>query len=247
MDSFTTAKSTTQNLAPYWMFDMKKKTDWDRSELKKYDYNKESLKVFPVQKPDLVMEIAYTCPKHYSQKKIVVMVEIDGEDKTSQISRSDTNFARHDHFSHHPAKLAMKAMQSTSVQAVLQPHTYNIRSNFYSYLKDAVDRSLFNTTNLEITNFRDILNRLNQSETGGNGLDDLHQLKRTIHLVSHMYKAHIKVAFLIYMREVHGIDMRDGLNDKRVEENTTDRMQDHHFFVNVTGVNMPNEIKWQHD
>jgi hypothetical protein len=133
MDSFTTAKSTTQNLEPYWMFDMKKKTDWDLTELKKYDYNTESLKVFPVQKPDLVMEIVYTCPKQYSQKKIVVrervlfictqMVEIDGEDKTSQISRSDTNFAKRDYFSDHPAKLAMKVMQSTSVQAVLQPHT----------------------------------------------------------------------------------------------------------------------------
>jgi hypothetical protein len=171
------------------------------------------------------------------------MAEIDGEDKTQQTSRTDKKTDKHD-FSPHPAKLAMKAMQSTSVQAVLQPHTYNIRSNFYSYLKDAVDRSLFNTTNLEITNFRDILNRLNQSETGGNGLDDLHQLKRTIHLVSHMYKAHIKVVFLIYMREVHGIDMRDGLNDTRVEENTTDRMQDHHFFVNFTGVSLPNEIKF---
>jgi hypothetical protein len=243
-DSFATAKSTTHNLEPYWMFDMKKKTDWDRTELKKYKYNIESLRVFPVQKPDLVMEIVYTCPKQYSQKKIVVMVEIDGEDKTSQISRSDTNFARHDHFSHHPAKLAMKAMQSTSVQAVLQPHTYNIRSNFYSYLKDAVDRSLFNTTNLEITSFQDILNRLSKSKTRDNGLDDFHQLTRTIHIVWHMYRAHIKVAFLIYMREVHGIDMRDGLNDKRVEANAKDRMQDHHFFVNFTGVSMPNEIKF---
>jgi hypothetical protein len=57
MDSFTTANSTTQNLEPYWMFDMKKKTDWNQTELKKYDYNTESLKAFPVQKPDLVMEI----------------------------------------------------------------------------------------------------------------------------------------------------------------------------------------------
>ena len=38
------------------MFDMKKKTDWDRTELKKYHYNKESL-VFPVQKPSI------PCPK----------------------------------------------------------------------------------------------------------------------------------------------------------------------------------------
>jgi hypothetical protein len=49
------------------------------------------------------------------------------------------------------------------------------------------------------------------------------------------------------MREVHGIDIRDGLSVKRVEANAKDRMQDHHFFLNVTGVNMPNEIKWQHD
>jgi hypothetical protein len=46
------------------------------------------------------------------------------------------------------------------------------------------------------------------------------------------------------MREVHGIDIRDGLSDKRVEANPKDRMQDHHFFVNFTGVSMPNEIKF---
>lgn len=243
-DNFKIAKSTTQNLEPYWMFDMKGKKSWERAELLKYDYNKESMQVFPVQKPDLVMEIAYTCPKQCSQKKIVVMVEIDGEDKTSQTSRTDANMTRHDCFSNNPAKLALKLMQSTSVQAVLQQHTYNIRSNFYSYLKDAVDRSLLNTTNVEITSFQDILHRLSKTQTRDNGLDDFHQLTRTIHIVWHMYRAHIKVAFLIYMREVHGIDMRDGLSDKRVQATAEDRMQDHHFFVNFTGVNIPSEIKF---
>lgn len=47
------------------------------------------------------------------------------------------------------------------------------------------------------------------------------------------------------MREVHGIDMRDGLSDKRVQATAEDRMQDHHFFViNFTGVNIPSEINF---
>ena len=224
---------------PYWIFDMQKKTEWLSTDLVKYGYN---LKVCPIQRPDLVMQIAYTCPKHYLQKKIVVMVEIDGHDKTLQASNAAC--MNPEKILIPPAKLALKAMQSTSVQAVLQPHTYNIRSNFYSYLKNVVDRSLFTTTNVELCSFRDILNRLSTCTQHDTGLDDFHQLTRTIHVVWHMYKAHIKVAFLIYMREVHGIDIRDGLNAQRVKKNDSDRMQDHHFFVNFTGISLPNEIKF---
>jgi len=94
---------------------------------------------------------------------------------------------------------------------------YNIRSNFFWYLKDQVDQSLFRTTIVETPSFQDILNRLSSSLSArDNGLDDFHQLTKTIHVVWHMYRAHVKIAFLIYMREVHDIDIRDGLSGKRV-------------------------------
>ena len=110
------------------------------------------------------------------------MVEIDGEDKTAQTARTprtDTNLDKAE-FKNPPAKLALKVMQSTSVEAVLQPHTYNIRSNFYWYLKDQVDQSLSRTTNVETPSFQDILNRLISSSLSArnNGLDDFHQLTR---------------------------------------------------------------------
>jgi hypothetical protein len=141
-------------------------------------------------------------------------------------------------------------MQSTSVEAVLQPHTYNIRSNFYRYLKDQVDQSLFRTTNVETPSFQDILNRLSSSLSArDNGLDDFHQLTKTIHVVWHMYRAHVKIAFLIYMREVHDIDIRDGLSGKRVGHSRgtkpDDRKLDHHFFVNFVAAEMPTEIKFE--
>jgi hypothetical protein len=242
----------TSNLEPYWMFDMRKKKEWPSEQKTKYELYKTHMRIGAVQKPDLVMDIAYTCPKQSSQKKRVIMVEIDGEDKTAQTERTDTNLNKAE-FKNHPAKLALKVMQSTSVEAVLQPHTYNIRSNFYWYLKDQVDQSLFRTTNVETPSFQDILNRLGSSLSAReNGLDDFHQLTKTIHVVWHMYRAHVKIAFLIYMREVHDIDIRDGLSGKRAGgtgrgTKPGDRMLDHHFFVNFVAAEMPSEIRFEHE
>ena len=74
----------TGNLEPYWMFDMRKKKEWPSDQKLKCEYIKTHMAIGSVQKPDLVMDIAYTCPKQSLQKKRVVMVEIDGEDKASQ-------------------------------------------------------------------------------------------------------------------------------------------------------------------
>jgi len=66
-----------------------------------------------------------------------------------------------------------------------------------------------------------------------------------------MYRAHAKIAFLIYMREVHDIDIRDSLSGKRVGHSRgtkpDDRMLDHHFFVNFITDEMPTEIRFEHD
>jgi len=241
---FNDDKHSTDNIEPYWMFDMRNKKEWSEYQLKGYEYNQKSTFITPIQKPDMVMEITYTCPKLYFQKKIIVMVEIDGEDKTYQIERTNENSTRHDYFKINPAKLALKLMQSTSVQAVLQPHTYNIRTNFYSYLKQIVDRSLQNTTNFEIPSFQDILNRLTKSNLEDSGLDDFHQLTRTIHIIWHLFRAHVKVAFLIYMREVHEIDIRDGLSANNTNDQLNDNMKDHFFFINFTGNNIPDELSF---
>ncbi len=57
--------------------------------------------------------------------------------------------------------------------------------------------------------------------------------------VNHLFLAHVKVAFLIHMREMHGIDM--------LCSDTCDaRMQDHYFFINFTGDHLPNELVFQH-
>ena len=140
----------TSAIEPYWMFDLRDKKDWGELQLKKYKINEKDMSITSIQRPDLVMEVTYTCPKLYFQKKRVVFVEIDGDEKTYQTKRTDENMTQTEIFNINPAKLALKMMQSTSVQSVLQPHTYNIRSNFYSYLKETVDQSLLNTTNFEI-------------------------------------------------------------------------------------------------
>ncbi|NBX17202.1 MAG: hypothetical protein EBR09_07545 [Proteobacteria bacterium] len=238
------ANSSMNNIEPYWMFDLRSKRQWNDVELKKYKYNENDIIITPIQKPDLVLEIAYTCPKLYFQKKRVVVIEIDGEDKTQQFKRSEENSTRHDYFNINPAKLALKLMQSTSVQSILQPHTYNIRSNFYSYLKQTVSRSLQNTTNFEIPSFQEILNRLTNSNLQNTGLDDFHHLTQTIHVIWHIFRAHVKVAYLIFMREVHDIDIRDGFDETDIDKAINKNMKDHHFFINFTGTNIPNELKF---
>ena len=66
-----------------------------------------------------------------------------------------------------------------------------------------------------------------------------------------MYRAHVKIAFLIYIREVHDIDIRDGLSGKWVGQSRgtkpDDRMLDHHIFVNFIAAEMPTEIRFEHD
>lgn len=244
MENCEDNSSATDNIEPYWMFDLRSKKEWNVVELQKYEYNKKNISITSIQKPDLVMEITYTCPKLFVQKKRVVIVEIDGEDKTYQCIRTEENSTRHDYFKTNPAKLSMKLMQSTSVQSVLQPHTYNIRTNFYSYLKETVNRSLQNTTNLELPSFQEILNRLTHSNLQNSGLDDFHQLTQTIHIVWHIFRAHVKVAYLIFMREVHNIDIRDGFDESNVDKQVNNNMKDHHFFINFNTTNIPNELNF---
>ena len=59
-----------------------------------------------------------------------------------------------------------------------------------------------------------------------------------------MYRVHVKIAFLIYMRELHDIDIRDVLNGKRVGTKPDDHIQDHHVFVISPTAEIPTEIKF---
>jgi len=244
VDNYSMEPCLTSAIEPYWMFDLRDKKDWGELQLKKYKINEKDMSITSIQRPDLVMEVTYTCPKLYFQKKRVVFVEIDGDEKTYQTKRTDENMTQTEIFNINPAKLALKMMQSTSVQSVLQPHTYNIRSNFYSYLKETVDQSLLNTTNFEIPSLKDILNRLTSSNLRDSGLNDFHQLTRMIHILWHMFRAHVKVAYLIYMREVYDIDIRDGFGENNIDKVTNENMKDHHFFINFTGACIPTTLNF---
>ena len=122
-------------------------------------------------------------------------------------------------------------MSSTSVQAVLQPETYHIRSNLSEYLTDQIQKSLMATTNVELPDFQAFLKSL-QNDSNRTDLDTF---LKAVHWVHHLFLAHVKIAFLIHMREVHGIDML--CSDARDM-----RMPDHYFFINFTGYHLPNEL-----
>lgn len=228
-----------RDLEPYWMFDLHDHSKWEETQRAKYKFQTVDSMCSPQQKPDVVMEITYTIPKHSTQKKIVVIAEIDGSDKTRK-TVDQRGFIQSN-----PAKLAVKAMQSTSVQAVLQEDTYHIRSNLYWYLKSKVDRSLLNTTNVEVPNIQEILKRYESTEEAHIG--EFQKMTRVIHVLWHLYHAHVKIAFLIFMKEVHNIDVRDSLTEKTAksrEIKTEERMMDHHFFINFTNPHIPHQLKF---
>ncbi len=137
------------------MYDLHDKRKLKPTQQTAYKFQTGEMVGTPTQKPDVVLEITYKRQKHTTPKKIVVIVEIDGEDKTYQTAT--------DSVKKHPVKLAVKVMQSTSVQAALQENSYHIRSNLYWYLKSKVDISLLGTTNVNIPDFQELMRRLQRS------------------------------------------------------------------------------------
>ena len=93
-------------------------------------------------------------------------------------------------------------MSSTNSQLSLHSDTYHIRSNWTVYQDHAIARSLLETTGIELPEFADLIATYQKNS------QDYEILHRAIHLVHHMFIAHVKIAFLIYMQVVHDIDMR---------------------------------------
>jgi hypothetical protein len=89
------------------MFDLHDHSKWEKIQRDRYKFQTVDSMCSPQQKPDVVMEITYTIPKRSTQKKTVVIAEIDGSDKT-QKTLDTGGFVQSN-----PAKLAVKAMQST--------------------------------------------------------------------------------------------------------------------------------------
>jgi len=130
-------------------------------------------------KPDVSMEVVYHDARTGLQKKRIVVAEIDGEDKTMKNT------------SKHAVKLAQKMFLSCSMQQVLQPDTYNIRSNFDKYVTRTIQESLMDSTNVNMLTFQEILERLQKQATHS----DHEVLLKAIHLLHHMFTAHVQVAF----------------------------------------------------
>jgi len=59
-----------------------------------------------------------------------------------------------------------------------------------------------------------------------------------IHWVHHLFLSHVKIAFLIHMRVVHGINMLSSDMDDP-------RMRDHFFFVNFDGRYLPETLVFE--
>jgi hypothetical protein len=191
-----------------------------------YGFKKEHITCNYLDRPDVILRVGYFCEETGLYKQRCVICEVDGEDKTTP-KRDVVDGG-------HPIKLALKLMTSTSAQAVLQDETYHIRSNFSKYAHAQIQKSLFATTNVELPEFQTLLENLQRKG------DDLQTVRTGIHLVHHLLLSHVKIAFLIHMRVLHGIDMLT------MDERDT-RMRDHYFFVNFEGSHLPEKLVFEED
>jgi len=153
------------------------------------------------------------------------------------------NDKKTDSESKHPIKLALKAMASVGVQQAIQPETYNIRSNFNTFLNKKLEAALSATTPLQMNTFEEVLKSLSKSDRAENM-----QLLRAIQLIHDMFVAHVQVAFFIFLQEVHHIRAQYVLSEDATElqkQHQDARLFDHFFFINFTGLNISSNLKFR--
>lgn len=231
------------DLEPYWRFALRVHNSKDSeiapdsadNTLRKQYFETDNLVDYRecgnTDKPMLVLKIGYFVEETGLFKQRCVICEIDKYDKTKADKKSliSSNLDA--------MKLALKLMTANSIQSVLQPETYHIRSNFFQYDQKLIQKSLLSTTNVELPNFQEFLDKLQQKT---NQTSDIDKFQTALHFIHHMYVAHIKIAFLIYMREVHDIDMLCTDNGfAQYKENGNRQMRNHCFFVNSKGMYLP--------
>lgn len=176
-----------------------------------------------LDRPDLIMEVGYFNETTGLFKKRVIVMEADGHDHTE----SDDD----------ASKLALKLMSSSNAQIpVNEGETFHIRSNFFQYANRPIEQSLMQTTDINLPEFADIVREY--QNTPKTRQDDYRNFHHAIHLMHHMFTAHVKIAFVIHMLVAHGIDMLS-LDSER------SRMRNYFFFVNLPAHNMPEELCFQ--
>lgn len=198
-----------------------------------------------LDRPDLVIEVGYLNEKTGLFRKRVVIVEVDGHDKTA--TGDDA------------AKLALKLMSSSSAQIpVNDGDTFHIRSNFSAYASRPIEQSLMQTTDISLPEFADMVRAYqNTPKTRQNDYRNFHH---AIHLMHYMFTAHVKIAFVIHMLAMHDIDMlsldadgarvrESGARESGAREPSAPdpRMRNYCFFVNVQAHHVPEKLCFETD
>jgi len=225
-------------LEPYYRLAWRS-ADWAANkEFSTYYYGTKHKMCNQQERPDLILEVGYFSVDTGLFTKRVVMVEVDGENKTKvgnkKRDQDDDDAESNSQKKDDPIKLALKLMSSTFAQNALQDETYHIRANYVYFFDQKIDYSLLSTTSFELPEVEELI-RLYGKDSKSLDYTTLHQ---AIHFVHHMYTAHVKIAFLMFMKVVHNIDMRslDTINKQ---------MCNHSFFVNFEATHMPDELVWQ--
>lgn len=231
-----------KRLEPYWRLSWragrgKQNKKW--SPPPEFGYNTLHTTCDLQDKPDLIIEVGYFSTESGLFSKRVIICEVDGDDKTDPkkpkaVEVDDDGNESDTKKTDDPIKLALKLMTSTCAQNALQPQTYHIRANYAWYFNRLVDKSLLATTSVDLPEFADLV-RLYGKDPKSQDYTNLHH---AIHFVLHMFKAHVKIAFLIYMQVVHNIDVRN-------MDKPDCRMRDHCFFVNFEGSYIPDQLTWE--
>lgn len=222
---FEALEAKIENLEPYWLWDARS------NENRKKDYRWANW-CKNEQKPDGILEVAYRSDDSFGLKKCVVFLEVDGD--TEKLRSSKNN---------NPAKMAVKMMQGSSVMQAVQSESYHIRSNWLNYDHGNVVMSVMENSESQLPNIDEWI-----KSASVNGLDKSQTVlsQKALWAVTanyHLFLAHAWVAFIIYYKEVKGIDLRENI----MEKSNRSTQYDHHFFINFPCNYVEPSIGFQHN
>ena len=125
----------------------------------------------------------------------------------------------------------------------LQTESYHIRSNWLFYNTRAVEASLLQSSQITLPDVDEWIKRFavtnNQEQRRVSEFGTSRAMLHAIHINYHMFRAHAWVAFIIYHKEVVGVDLRENIKSLG--------SQDHHFFINFPCEYVQPRISFEHN
>jgi hypothetical protein len=117
-----------------------------------------------------------------------------------------------------------------------------VRGNCFRHVRESsLEQSIKSMSTLQVVG-RKVVGLENPIRLDVVGFQDVTQESRDVvrsHLVHHIFKAHVKIAFMIHMKVMHNINM--------CVDDDEAHMSNQSFFVNFPGNNIPENLCFENE